>query len=253
MSKTVFITGASSGIGYACAEKFAQNGYRLILSARRKQKLVQLQELLRTDYNAESLCVELDVRDKLDVSFKIDTLPEEWKNIDVLINNAGLAAGLATIHEADTQDWEDMIDTNVKGLLYVSKAITPGMIARHTGHIINIGSIAGKETYMKGGVYCATKHAVDSITKAQRLELLPYNIKVSLVSPGAANTEFSMVRFKGDHQTADNVYKGFSPLLGSDIAHCVYFCASLPEHVNINDMLVMPAAQASATVIHRKE
>jgi 3-hydroxy acid dehydrogenase / malonic semialdehyde reductase len=252
MKKTVFITGASSGIGLACARKFARNGYRLILNARRVEKLNAISDELKNQFGTEVFIIAFDVRDKESVFYQIESLPEEWQNIDILINNAGLAAGLAELHNAEIDDWEKMIDTNIKGLLYVSKAIVPGMIKRMSGHIINIGSIAGKETYMKGGVYCGTKHAVESVTRAQRMELLPYNIKVTLLNPGAVNTEFSIVRFKGDKMAAENVYKGFKPLSGEDIAECLYFCATLPDHVNVNDMLVMPAAQASATLFHRQ-
>jgi 3-hydroxy acid dehydrogenase / malonic semialdehyde reductase len=251
MQKTVFITGASSGIGYACALKFAENGYRIILNARRAERIVKIAEDIKNSFKTDVLPLVFDVRDKNVVFQKVSSLPDDWKYIDVLINNAGLAAGLAEVHLAQTDDWDTMIDTNIKGLLYVSKAVIPGMIQRKKGHIINIGSIAAKETYMKGGVYCGTKHAVESITKAQRMELLPFNVKVTLVNPGAVNTEFSLVRFKGDKTTAENVYKGFIPLSGEDVAHCVFFCADLPDHVNINDLLVMPAAQASATVFNK--
>ncbi|MBW6479912.1 MAG: SDR family oxidoreductase [Bacteroidales bacterium] len=251
-SKIVFITGASSGIGEACAIRFAREGYALILNARRKKRLDELARRLKNDFGVKVLKLVFDVRNKESVFSAIAALPEEWKNIDILINNAGLALGLSDLHEGDTQDWEQMIDTNVKGLLYVSKAVIPGMIERKKGHIINIGSIAGKETYLKGNVYCATKHAVDSLSKAMRMELLPHNIKVSLVNPGATQTEFSQVRFKGDTERADSIYKGYKPLTGDDIARCILFCAALPEHVNINDMLIMPTAQATAGLFNKK-
>ena len=250
--KTIFITGASSGIGRACAIRLAKQGHRLILNARRKEKIDELAGYLKKDFQALVMKLIFDVRDKEAVSAEINGLPEDWKEVDVLINNAGLALGLAEFHEAYEEDWEQMIDTNLKGLLYVSKAIIPGMIERKKGQIINIGSIAAKENYLKGNVYCATKHAVDSITQAMRMELLPHNIRVNLVNPGATNTEFSLVRFKGDKTAADNVYKGFKPLTGEDIAECIQFCIQLPDHVNINDMLIMPTAQARATMIHKQ-
>lgn len=250
--KIAFITGASSGIGLACAEKFAQNGYDLILNARRADKLHELATTLATQYGADCIQLVFDVRNRKEVFNKIDSLTGKWKKLDILVNNAGLALGLSDLPEGNMDDWDQMIDTNVKGLLYVSKAIMPLMIENKHGHILNIGSIAGKETYPKGNVYCATKHAVDSLSKAMRMELLPYGIRVSQVNPGAVKTEFSEVRFKGDTEKADKVYEGFVPLSGKDIAECIYFCASLPAHMNINDMIVMPAAQASAGIIHRK-
>ncbi len=251
-SEIVFITGASSGIGEACAIKFAREGYNLIINGRRKDRIDQLASKLEKDYKVNVKALVFDVRDKESVNHQISSLPEEWTAIDVLINNAGLALGLSDIHEGDTRDWEQMIDTNVKGLLYVSKAVIPKMISRGKGQIINIGSIAAKETYLKGNVYCATKHAVESLSQAMRMELLPHNIRVSLVNPGAVNTEFSQVRFKGDKNKAENVYKGYKPLGGEDIAECVYFCTRLPDHVNINDMLIMPAAQATATIFNKQ-
>ena len=251
-SEIVFITGASSGIGEACAIKFAREGYNLIINGRRKDRIDQLASKLEKDYKVNVKALVFDVRDKESVNHQISSLPEEWTAIDILINNAGLALGLSDIHEGDTRDWEQMIDTNVKGLLYVSKAVIPKMISRGKGQIINIGSIAAKETYLKGNVYCATKHAVESLSQAMRMELLPHNIRVSLVNPGAVNTEFSQVRFKGDKNKAENVYKGYKPLDGADIAECVYFCTRLPDHVNINDMLIMPAAQATATIFNKQ-
>jgi NADP-dependent 3-hydroxy acid dehydrogenase YdfG len=251
-SKIAFITGASSGIGEACAIRFAREGYSLILNARRKERIDELAYKLKDDFGVKVLNLVFDVRNKEAVFAQIAALPLEWKNIDVLINNAGLAMGLSDLHEGDTEDWEQMIDTNVKGLLYVSKAVIPGMIERKKGHIVNIGSIAGKETYLKGNVYCATKHAVESLSKAMRMELLPHNIRVSLVNPGATNTEFSQVRFKGDKNKADSIYKGYLPLTGDDIARCILFCTELPEHVNINDMLIMPTAQATAGLFFKE-
>jgi len=252
MQKIALITGASSGIGNACARMLAKLGYNLILNARRKERIEALANELIDQFGVNVFTLIFDVRDK-DAVFKgIESLPESFKSIDLLINNAGLALGLSDLHEGDPDDWDQMIDTNVKGLLHVSKAVIPLMIERRKGHIINIGSIAGRETYPKGNVYCATKHAVASLTKAMRLELVQHNIKVSQISPGAAETEFSQVRFKGDDAAAKNVYKGFIPLSAEDIARCVEFCVSLPIHVNIDDMLVMATAQASASVIHRE-
>ena len=252
MAKTIFITGASSGIGQACAEEFAEKGYNLVLNARRKDRIQELSARLR---NLNKISVKeliFDVRDKKAVEEGVAILKSEKIDIDILINNAGLALGLNSFYEGNTEDWEQMIDTNVKGLLYVSKAVSKGMIERKSGHIINIGSIAGRETYMRGNVYCATKHAVHSLSEAMRMELVHYGIKVSLVSPGATNTEFSLVRFKGDKETANNIYQGYQPLSGNDIAACVVFCAELPPHVNINDMLIMPTAQATATIFSKK-
>jgi 3-hydroxy acid dehydrogenase / malonic semialdehyde reductase len=252
MTKTVLITGASSGFGYACARMFARHGYRIIINARRKDRLVNLATELSSEFGVDVTTLPFDVRDKEAVFSAIASIPQEFKDIDILINNAGLALGLSNLHQGDTSDWETMIDTNIKGLLYVSKAVIPIMIKNGRGHIVNIGSVAGRETYLKGNVYCATKHAVESLSKAMRMELVEHNIKVTLVSPGAAETEFSVVRFKGDSQAAQSVCKGYQPLTADDIALCVEFCVHLPEHMNINDMLVMPAAQASATIINRK-
>ncbi len=251
MSRNVFITGASSGIGYACAEQFARKGYNLILNARREERIVELSDRLQKEYGIKVRKLIFDVRDRDSVFAAVESLNGWEKEVDILINNAGLALGLAELPEGNMDDWEQMIDTNVKGLLYVSKALIPGMKIRKNGHIFNVGSIAGRETYLKGNVYCATKHAVHSLSKAMRLELVSHNIKVSLISPGAVDTEFSKVRFKGDEDTAKNVYRGFEPLRAEDIAQCIVFCAELPPHVNVDDMLVMPTAQASATIIHK--
>jgi 3-hydroxy acid dehydrogenase / malonic semialdehyde reductase len=252
MVKTVLITGASSGFGHACAIMFARHGYNLILNARRKERIDKLADTLRTEFKVKVHGLICDVRDKNAVFEKIGQLPDPFKKIDILLNNAGLAAGLTDLHEGNTEDWERMIDTNVKGLIYISKAVIPRMIEQGQGHIINIGSVAGRETYLKGNVYCATKHAVQSLSKAMRIELVRHNIKVSLINPGAAETEFSMVRFKGDEKSAKNVYVGYNPLKAEDIARCVDFCVHLPAHVNIDDMLVMPTAQASATIFNKK-
>ncbi|TVR38820.1 MAG: SDR family NAD(P)-dependent oxidoreductase [Bacteroidia bacterium] len=251
MSKTILITGASSGIGAACAEKFAAAGHQLILCSRRKDRLDTFSKRIEKEHKIAVLPVEMDVRDKDSVLKKMKKLPFHWKTIDVLINNAGLALGLSGIDEGSTDDWEQMIDTNLKGLLYVSNAVIPLMKKQGYGHIINIGSIAGVETYPRGNVYCATKHAVTSLTKGMRMDLLPFGIKVSLVSPGATETEFSVVRFHGDTAKAKNVYKGYRPLTGEDVAEVIFFVAGLPDHVNVNDLLLMPTAQASATLFNK--
>lgn len=251
-NKIVLITGASSGIGEACAYKFAENGYDIIIAARRKDKLEGLAETLQNNYNCKVLCLILDVRNFIETQNAINSLQDDWLNIDVLINNAGLASGLGPIQDGSLDDWNKMIDTNVKGLLHVSKCIIPLMTSRNKGHIINVGSIAGKETYLNGNVYCASKAAVDSISKAMRIDLLNYGIKVTHVAPGAAETEFSMVRFKGDKEAAKKVYEGFIPLTGKDVADVIYYTASLPAHVNINDVIVVPTAQANTTHIQRQ-
>lgn len=246
MTKTILISGATSGIGRSCAEYFARNKDRLIIIGRREERLKQIKSELTEKYGIEVLYLAFDIRDKNAVKNAIESLPKEWKSIDVLINNAGLASGLNTIQDGDIDDWEKMIDTNVKGLLYLSRAVMPLMIERKKGHIINIGSIAGKEVYLNGNVYCATKHAVDALTKAMRIDLLPHMIKVSQIAPGAVETEFSIVRFHGDKSKADAIYNGYKPLTPNDIADAVFYVANLPEHVNINDMLIMPTAQASS-------
>ncbi len=252
-SKTIFITGATSGIGYACAEKFAKEGHQLILCGRREERLKELRKIIEKEYKVATHILKLDVSNKEDVYNAVEKLPFQWRHIDVLINNAGLALGLSGIDEGSDDDWEQMIDTNLKGLLYVSKAVIPLMKQQKSGHIINIGSIAGVETYPKGNVYCATKNAVSALTKGMRMDLLPYGIKVSQVSPGATETEFSVVRFHGDTKRAQNVYKGYKPLTGSDVAEVIFFVATLPKHVNVNDLLVMPTAQASATLFNKTQ
>ena len=248
MSKTVLITGATSGIGLAAAKTFAANGYILVICGRRADRLKDLQQQLGADNVA---ILAFDVRDREAVLTQIASLPDQFKEVDILINNAGNAHGLATIDEGDLDDWDAMIDINVKGLLYVSKAIVPGMVARKKGHIINIGSVAGKEVYYNGAVYCASKFAVDAISTGMRLDLNAHGIKVSEVKPGATNTEFSEVRFKGDKEKADKVYDGFDPLVAEDVAEVIYFVATRPAHVNIADVLVMSTAQASVSVINR--
>lgn len=252
MDKTVFITGATSGIGRSCAFRFSESGYHIIITGRRSDRLAEIKAELSDKFNAQVQTVELDITDRQSVIDAVHNLPEAFQNIDVLINNAGLALGLDTIQDGNPDDWDRMIDTNVKGLLNVSHAIMPLMIRRGKGHIINIGSIAGREVYQKGNVYCATKAAVDSISKAMRIDLLPFGIKVTQIAPGAVETEFSIVRFSGDEERAHSVYNGFQPLHPDDIAEVVHYAASLPPHVNINDLLLMPTAQAAATLIQRK-
>lgn len=251
--KIILITGATAGIGQATARLYAQNGWHLILTGRRSDRLDQLKAELEQQYEIQVKTLVFDVREKAEVNNAIASLPEEWRKIDVLLNNAGLAKGFADIQEGKVEDWETMIDTNIKGLLYVSKAIMPLMIEQKSGHIVNIGSIAGKEVYAKGNVYCSTKHAVEGITKALRMDLLPHKIKVSGVCPGAVDTEFSTVRFDGDKERADSVYTGYQPLMAQDIAEAIYFVTSRPFHVNINDLLIMPTAQANTSNLLREE
>ncbi|MBK7214625.1 MAG: SDR family oxidoreductase [Bacteroidales bacterium] len=252
MHRTILITGATSGIGRACAIKFAGDNDRLILTGRRADRLNELAESLQKEFGVEVLSLNFDVRDKEAVKRHLGGLQGKWASIDILINNAGLAAGFDSIQEGSTDDWDQMIDTNVKGLLYVSRMIAPLMIKQGRGHIINVGSIAGKMVYPKGGVYCATKFAVDAITQSMRVDLLADGIKVSQVCPGAVETEFSVVRYKGNKEKADGVYKGFQPLTAEDIAGSIYWIAGLPAHVNINDLVVMPVAQASPAYFNKK-
>ena len=251
MSKIALITGATSGIGEACASIFARQNYDLILTGRRTERLDALAKRLVSEYGIRVNVLTMDVRNKEEVE-KLETLSEDWKKVDLLINNAGLSLGMDPINSASTTDWEVMIDTNIKGLLYVTKLVSNWMIQNGFGHIINIGSIAGKETYLNGNVYCATKHAVDSLNKAMRIDLLPHKIKVTAIHPGAVDTEFSEVRFKGDKDRAKKVYDGYEPLHAQDIAETIWFAASRPAHVNINDMLVMPTAQASTSHLLRE-
>lgn len=252
MSKIALITGATAGIGEACARLFAQQKYDLIITGRRTERLTSLSQELTDAYGIKVTALTMDVRSKEEVQ-KLETLSDDWKKVDVLINNAGLSQGLDPINSGNTDDWDVMIDTNIKGLLYVTKVVSTWMVSNaRGGHIINIGSIAGKETYLNGNVYCATKHAVDSLNKAMRIDLLPHKIKVTGIHPGAVETEFSEVRFKGDTERAKKVYDGYEPLHAQDIAETIWFAVSRPAHVNINDMLVMPTAQASTSHLLRE-
>jgi 3-hydroxy acid dehydrogenase/malonic semialdehyde reductase len=247
-----FITGATAGIGKASAEIFAKNGYDLVITGRRKERLQILAEELINNYNINVHTLCFDVQKANEVKTNIASLPAQFKNIDVLLNNAGLSSGLSTFQEGNTADWDVMIDTNVKGLLYITRQIAELMITCKKGHIINMGSIAGKEVYPNGNVYCATKFAVEALTKAMRIEMLPHNIKVSSVNPGMVETEFSVVRFHGDEDRAKLVYRGIQPLVAEDIAEAIYWIASRPPHVNINEVIIMPTAQANTTVMIRK-
>ena len=249
MKKIAFITGATSGIGKATAINFALNGIDLVLCGRRQDRLDVLKKELGKEVNVHTL--NFDIRDKESVQKAIISLPKEFAKIDILINNAGNAHGLDTIQEGSVDDWDAMLDINVKGLLYVSKAIIPQMVERKSGHIINIGSTAGKEVYPKGNVYCASKHAVDAINQGMRIDLNPFGIRVGAVNPGLVETEFSTVRFKGDENRAENVYKGFQPLKPEDIADIIHFVVTRPYHVNIADLVVMPTAQASSTIVNK--
>ena len=250
MSKIILITGASSGFGKATATKFAAGGWNLILTARRKEKLAELAKALEANYGIKTLCLTFDIQDKKAVFENLQNLPTEWQAINILLNNAGLALGRDSFENANLEDWETMIDTNVKGLLYASKAVLP-MLIKEKGHIINIGSTAGKEVYKDGNVYCASKHAVDAISKAQRIDLLPYQIKVTAIHPGAADTEFSLVRFKGDAEKANAVYTGYTPLMAEDIADTVWYVANTPAHVCINDLVITCVAQANSMYLQK--
>jgi NADP-dependent 3-hydroxy acid dehydrogenase YdfG len=250
--KTVLVTGATSGIGKAIAIRLAKEKNNLIITGRRKERLDELKKELETGFNVNVLILTFDVRKYDEVEKAVNSLPDEWKKIDILVNNAGLAVGLDPVHQGVVDDWERMIDTNVKGLLYVTRAISPGMVARKSGHIINIGSVAGKGVYPNGAVYCATKHAVDALSKGMRIDFLPYGIKVTQICPGAVETEFSLVRFKGNQNRADQVYQGFDPLVAEDIADAVCFAVSQPPHVDIQDLLIMPTAQADGNLFHKK-
>jgi 3-hydroxy acid dehydrogenase/malonic semialdehyde reductase len=245
------ITGATSGIGKSTAIEFAKNGYDLIITGRREDRLEELKIDLTKKYSVKVLDLCFDVRDERQVNLAIGSIPEAFKNLDVLVNNAGLAAGLSTIQDGKLDHWNQMIDTNIKGLLYVTKHVSQLMITNKKGHIINVGSIAGKEVYANGNVYCATKHAVDALNKGMRIDLLPHGIRVSAINPGMVETEFSIVRFDGDEERAKKVYENIVPLKPEDIAETIYWMASRPAHVNINDIIIMPTIQANATTVLR--
>jgi 3-hydroxy acid dehydrogenase/malonic semialdehyde reductase len=249
--KTVLITGASSGIGLACAHAFARHDARLIIAARRKEHIEALAQKLNRAHDTKVFTIQLDVRNQPAVEKAVHDLPEDWKDIDVLVNNAGLSRGLDKLHEGKLEDWEEMIDTNIKGLLYVSRAVIPGMVARGRGTIINIGSIAGHEVYPGGNVYCATKFAVDALTRGLRHDLVDTPIRVCTVDPGLVETEFSSVRFRGNEERAKTVYQNLSPLTGADVADAILYCATRPPHVQIAEMIILPTNQASTTLVHR--
>jgi serine 3-dehydrogenase len=248
----VLITGASSGIGLACARVFAQGGAKLILVARRVERLQELATSLQQEFGTESYLLGLDVCDRTQVETQLNALPEAWSAIHLLINNAGLSRGLDKLYEGKIQDWEEMIDTNLKGLLYMTRAILPGMVARGDGHLINLGSTAGHQTYPNGNVYCATKAAVRALTEGIKIDLLGTPVRVSSVDPGLVETEFSNVRFRGDGDRAKTVYQGMTPLTPDDVADVIYFCATRPPHVNISEVLLMPTDQSSSTLVYRR-
>jgi NADP-dependent 3-hydroxy acid dehydrogenase YdfG len=252
MKRIVFITGATSGIGKACAERFGANGDDLIINGRRKDRLEELKKELEKKYKTEVLCAPFDVQKKEKVFETINQFSEKWKSIDILINSAGLALGRDLFDEANLSDWETMLDTNVNGLIYVSKAVMPFMIKRNSGHIINLGSTAGDKVYERGNIYCASKTAVEAISHAMRIDLLPHHIKVTNIKPGAVETEFSLVRFKGDEEKAEKVYEGFVPLTAADIADSIFYCASLSPNVCINDLTITPTTQADGIYIYKK-
>ena len=251
MGKTVMVTGATAGFGRATALEFARNGYNVIITGRRKERLLELAKEIET-FKTGVIALNFDVRNKSEVDRAVSNLPLIWKEIDILVNNAGLAAGLSHIDDGDTDDWDRMVDTNIKGLLYVTRAVAPLMAARNHGHVFNISSIAGKDIYENGNVYCATKSAVDSLSKAMRIDLLKHGIRVTNIAPGMAETEFSIVRFKGDQGKADAVYRGVKALSAEDIATVIYFCATLPDHVCINDLTITPTQQAGVGAVYRK-
>ncbi|MCR9012031.1 SDR family NAD(P)-dependent oxidoreductase [Gabonibacter chumensis] len=251
MNKIALITGATSGIGKATAVKLAETGFDLIITGRRSDRLHALEKELQKK-GVQIISLHLDVRNQMEVKQAISSLPEAWKNIDVLVNNAGLAVGTSPIQDGLVEDWERMIDTNIKGLLYVTREIAPLMIKNQKGHIVNLASVAGKEVYPGGNVYCATKHAVDALSKAMRTDMLKHNIKVTNIAPGMVETEFSIVRYKGDEKAAQNVYNGMTPLTGEDIADTIVFAVTRPAHVCLNDILIMPTAQANSRDVNRK-
>ncbi|MEH2264598.1 SDR family oxidoreductase [Nostoc sp.] len=251
-NQIILIAGASSGIGTACARIFAGAGAKLILAARRLERLQQLGDSLSKEFNSEIHLLQLDVRDRSAVESAISTLPSAWSDIDILINNAGLSRGLDKLHEGKFQDWEDMIDTNVKGLLYLSRYVIPGMVSRDRGHVVNLGSIAGHQTYPGGNVYCATKAAVRAISEGLKQDLLGTQVRVTSVDPGMVETEFSQVRFHGNTERANKVYEGVTPLTADDVADVIFFCVTRSPHVNINEVVLMPVDQASATLVNRR-
>ena len=252
MAKIVFITGATSGFGEACALQFAEAGYNIIINGRREDRLKQLKKDLEEKFSVPVLSLPFDVSKRDAVFSAVNSIPGDWRNINVLINNAGLALGRDFFDEADLDEWDTMMDTNVKGLLYVSRAVLPLMISQNKGHIINLGSVAAKEVYEKGNVYCASKFAVDALSKSMRIDLLRHNIKVTAIHPGAAETEFSLVRFKGDAAKANAVYNGFKPLTAKDVADVIFYCTTVPEHVCINELVICPSQQADAIYFNKE-
>ena len=251
--KTVWITGATSGIGRATAVRMARSGHRLVLTGRRKERLEELKGDLEQEFGVEVRLLSFDIRDSKAVAEAVESLPPAWQSVDVLVNNAGLAAGLEPLNEGNLDDWEAMIDTNVKGVLYITRLLSRGMIARRSGHIVNIGSISGRQTYANAAVYCASKHALNALSEGMRIDFLPHNIRVSEIRPGMVETEFSTVRFHGDSERAKQVYRGVAPLTGDDIAGVIEWLTGLPPHVNINSVEVMPIQQADAHYTHREE
>ncbi|MFM2156731.1 MAG: hypothetical protein RL516_1480 [Bacteroidota bacterium] len=245
------ITGATSGFGKATAIRFAEHGYNVIITGRRQDRLNELEDYIKENFEVDVLTLCFDVRNREETINELNAIPHDWKDVTVLVNNAGLAAGLSTIQDGDIDDWETMIDTNLKGLLYVTRTVSPWMIKNNKGHIINIGSIAGKEVYPKGNVYCATKFAVDALSQAMRIDMLPHGIRVTAIHPGAAETEFSLVRYHGDAEKAKSVYAGYEPLIADDIADIAYFAASRPAHVVLNEIVVTPTAQAAPPYWHK--
>ncbi len=251
-NKIVFISGASSGIGMACARSFAHEGAALILAGRRKEKLEQLASELKEKFNTENKILVFDIQNNHEVKEAFNSLPENWKNVDILINSAGLAQGMHKLQEGNTDDWDVMINTNIKGLLYLTREVLPYMVKRESGHIINLGSTAGHDVYPSGNVYCATKFAVNAISQSLRIDVLDKSIKVSSVDPGMVETEFSIVRFSGDVERAKNVYRGVDPLTAEDVADAILYCATRPKHVNINEIILTPVAQAQSNFVVRK-
>jgi 3-hydroxy acid dehydrogenase/malonic semialdehyde reductase len=252
MNKIIMVTGATSGFGRAIAIKFANNGYDVIITGRRKERLHELEGELKQNKGIRIMSMNFDVRKRFETEEAVRILPDDWKKIDILVNNAGLAMGFGHIDEGNIDDWDTMIDTNVKGLLYVTRAVAPLMAARNSGYIFNISSVAGKETYEYGNVYCASKHAVESLSKSMRIDLLKHNIKVTNIAPGMAETEFSLVRFKGDKERAKAVYNGIEAMTAGDIAEVIFYCATMPSHVCINDLVITPTQQASVNHTNRK-